>query len=318
MSDFNALVLSLPTRDAAVRMRVWRALKETGCGVLRDGVYVLPVGAADGGVLARLEGEIRSANGFAMTVELTLKSADELARARRLFDRSAAYGELVQKARTLKSSLERLGSRKAQTAILRLQRAFDRLALIDFYPGQAKRQAADALAELSQSFEEIYASGEPNPSRKRLRRVKRERYRRRLWTTRADLWVDRLASAWLIKRFIDPEARFAWFDRQRGRPKDAVGFDFDGAHFTHVGNRVTFEVLLASFGLEGDPGLAALGAAVHFLDAGGIPVADARGLETMLRGAKEKTRSDDMLLAEAMRLLDLFYSGHSKGTIPRG
>ena len=76
-------------------------------------------------------------------------------------------------------------------------------------------------------------------------------------------------------------------------------------------NRVTYEVLLESFGLEADPALAKIGAAVHFLDIGGIPVADARGLETLLRGIKEKTRDDDALLAEAMRIFDLLHAAYA-------
>ena len=193
----------------------------------------------------------------------------------------------------------------------RLQRSFDRLAEIDFFPGQAKRQAEDALSALARDFQQAYSSGEPQPSRKRVRSVDAARYRRRVWATRRDLWVDRLASAWLIKRFIDREARFVWIDRPRDRPRSAIGFDFDGAAFTHTGNRVTFEVLRATFGLDADPALVKIGAAVHFLDVGGIPVADAKGLETMLRGIKEKSRSDDALLAEAMRILDLFYSAYA-------
>lgn len=313
MADLQGLVLSLPTRNSAMRMRVWRALKETGCAVLRDGVYVLPPEAPGTQVLARLESEIRSAAGFAMIVGLSLKG-EELARIRALFDRSPEYGALVRRIASLKGSLASLGPRRAQTGLRKLQRDFDRLASIDFYPGQAKRQTIDALAKLKQRYRETYGAGEPNPSRKRVRPIDPARYRARVWTTRKDLWVDRIASAWLIKRFIDPEARFVWFDRPSARPRDAVGFDFDGAHFTHIGNRVTFEVLLSSFGLDGDPGLSALAAAVHFLDAGGIPVPDAKGLETMLRGAKEKNRTDDELLEQAMRLLDLFYSGHTSGT----
>jgi len=79
MTTLNALVLSLPTHNSTMRMRVWRALKETGCGVLRDGVYVLPQDAGGGAVLPRMEGEIRSAGGFAMTVELKLKAAQNAA-----------------------------------------------------------------------------------------------------------------------------------------------------------------------------------------------------------------------------------------------
>jgi len=87
MTLLNALVLSLPSRNSTIRMRVWRALKESGCGVLRDGVYVLPAGSGGIDVLAEMESEIRSAGGFAMTVDLKLKTADQHARVRSLFDR---------------------------------------------------------------------------------------------------------------------------------------------------------------------------------------------------------------------------------------
>jgi hypothetical protein len=312
MNQFNALVLSLPTRNSTMRMRVWRALKETGCGVLRDGVYVLPAGAPGAGVLPEMESEIRSTGGFAMTVELRLKSAEQQAHVRKLFDRSADYGTLVQNIGVAQTSLPRFGPRKAQTAVQRLQRWFERVSEIDFFPGQANRQAANAMSALKRRFQEVYSRGEPRPSRKRLRHLNGARYRSRVWATRKDPWVDRLASAWLIKRFIDRDARFVWIDRPRERPKRAIGFDFDGAEFTHANNRVTFEVLLTSFGLDNDPALAAIGAAVHFLDVGGIPVADAKGLETVLRGIKEKTRNDDTMLGEAMRILDLFYSGYAE------
>ena len=312
MSRFDALVLSLPVRHSTVRMRVWRALKETGCGVLRDGVYVLPAGSAGDAVLAKMESQIVAAGGFAMTVELEIKSAEHLEQVRKLFDRSADYGALVRKVGVATNSMPRLGPRKAQTTIQRLQRSFDRLTQIDFFPDGAKMQAAEAISALKRSFQEAYPRGEPHPASKRLQQVNRKRYQRRLWATRKDLWVDRLASAWLIKRFIDGDARFVWIDRPRDRPKKAIGFDFDGAEFTHVDNRVTFEVLLASFGLDNDPALGAIGAAVHFLDIGGIPVADAKGLETLLRGAKDKARTDNAVLAEARRILDMFYSAYAR------
>jgi hypothetical protein len=219
---------------------------------------------------------------------------------------------LVEQVREARLAMQRLGLRRAQTTVQRLERAFDRLAQIDFFPGQAKRQAEDALSGLKRDFRQAYTFGEPHPSGRRVKSVDTARFQKRVWATRKDPWVDRLASAWLIKRFIDRDARFVWIDRPRDRPRKAVGFDFDGAEFTHSGSHVTFEVLLAGFGLERDPALAKIGAAVHFLDVGGIPVADARGLETMLRGIKEKARSDDGLLAEAMRILDLFYSAYAQ------
>jgi hypothetical protein len=312
MMTLHALILSLPTRNSTMRMRVWRALKEGGCAVLRDGVYVLPPEAAGVAVLARMEAEVKSVGGFAMTAELRLPKEEHLTELRKLFDRSADYGTLVAAIRKAQLSVQRLGDRKAQTTMQRQQRSFDRLAQIDFFPGQAKRQAADALSGLKRDVQQAVSSGEPRPTRGRVRPVNGAKYQKRVWATRKDPWVDRLASAWLIKRFIDRDARFTWIDRPRDRPRQAIGFDFDGAEFTHAGNRVTFEVLLASFGLDHDPALAKIGAAVHFLDAGGIPVADARGLETVLTGIKEKARGDDALLAEAMRILDLFHSAYAQ------
>ena len=312
MNMFMALLTSLPTGNSTIRMRLWRALKSTGCGVLRDGVYVLPVDAPQAAALAEAETMVRSAGGFAMTVELNIKTPAQLEYVRNLFDRSGEYGSLVSRVGAAKAGLQRLGKRKADTLVRRLRRSFDDLAAIDFYPGEARAQAQAALAALQSETQRLFVGGEPHAARGKVRRLDPQKFRSRTWATRKDLWVDRLASAWLIRRFIDRDARFVWIERPRDRPKDAVGFDFDGAQFTHVENRVTFEVLLTSFGLEGDPALAAIGEAIHFLDVGGIPVADARGLETMLRGIKGKAQSDDEMAREAGKVFDLFYSAYAQ------
>src|ERR671935_794618 len=104
MTTLNALVLSLPAHNSTVRMRVWRALKDTGCGVLRDGVYVLPEGAGGAKALPAIESDIRAAGGFAMTVGLRLKAVQAPA-VRKLFDRSADYGALMHKVRAARRAL---------------------------------------------------------------------------------------------------------------------------------------------------------------------------------------------------------------------
>src|SRR3954469_19037761 len=110
---FDALVLSLPTRNSTMRMRAWRALKESGCAVLRDGLYLLPSGVDKGGMLKQLETEIRESGGFAMGVELKAPAAKREGGLRGLFYRSAEYGELVREA----------ASAKTGSALSRLQRA---------------------------------------------------------------------------------------------------------------------------------------------------------------------------------------------------
>ena len=141
-------------------------------------------------------------------------------------------------------------------------------------------------------------------------------YQGRLWATRRHLWVDRVASAWLIQRFIDPHARFLWLDTPADCPPDALGFDFDGATFSHVGEQVTFEVLLASFGLENDRGLARLGAMVHALDVGGTATPEAGGFEAVLAGARKRWPDDDALLADIGGVLDSLHAHFSSPRKP--
>ncbi|HVL34029.1 MAG TPA: chromate resistance protein ChrB domain-containing protein [Burkholderiales bacterium] len=307
---YEALVLSLPTRDSTLRMRVWRALKDTGCAVLRDGVYLLPAGRGEAAALDRLEKDIRAYGGFAMRLRAEPAMAADEATLKALFDRTTRYGTLVEQIAAVKGALGSLGPKRARTAIGRMEQALQKLQRVDFFPGQAQQQAAAALEALRGRHAELHSPSEPRASMRGVRRRDRARYQKRLWATRRSPWVDRLASCWLIKRFVDREARFTWLARPSDLPKKAVGFDFDGAEFTHVKNRVTFEILMASFGLEEDPALQPIARAVHFLDVGGIPVPEAKVLETMLKGAREKARSDDALLAEAMRTLDLLYSGY--------
>jgi hypothetical protein len=312
---FAALVLSLPSKNKTVRMRVWRALHALGCGVLRDGVYLLPAGAAQAASLVELEADVKAAGGFAMTVELGLKTPGQLDWVRQRFDRTTEYASLVARVNAAQKST-RLGQDRADTLVKRLRRSFQEIVKTDFYPGQATRQAQDALAALESAVQRL-SSDEPHPAQGRIRRLDPAKYQGRVWATRKNPWIDRLASAWLIKRFIDRKARFAWIDKPADRAKSALGFDFDGADFTHVGNRVTFEVLAASFGLDSDPALNRLAATVHFLDIGGIPVADASGLETVLKGARDGARSDDDLVLAAARIFDHVYSAYrSAGSTP--
>src|SRR6185503_11542736 len=306
---FAALVLSLPSKDKTVRMRIWRALRGIGCGVLRDGVYLLPSGAPQASSFADLESDVKAAGGFAMTVELGLK-ANQVDQVRGLFDRTDEYASLVARINAAKKTLARLGQPRADRLVKRMRRSLQEIVAGDFYPGQAARQAQDALADLETAARESFSSGEPHGAKGRVRRVDPAKYQGRVWATRKNPWIDRLASAWLIKRFVDRKARFRWIDKPRDRPRGVLGFDFDGADFTHVGNRVTFEVLLASFGLEGDRALQQLAAAIHFLDVGGIPIADATGLEMILKGARDNARSDDELVQSAGRVFDHAYSAY--------
>jgi hypothetical protein len=297
--EFLSLFITLPTRQSAGRMRVWRALRALGCATLRDGVYLLPQSDAHAAALSQIADDVKSVKGTADVFLLSAREEIQRGRLVALFDRSEDYARL----------LEAIGAADGgdAKAVRALRREFATLAAIDFFPGEARRQAEAALAAL-----EAAASGEPSSVAGKIRRLASADYQGRTWATRKHLWVDRMASAWLICRFIDRKASFLWLDDPKRCPKKALSFDFDGAAFTHVDGRVTFEVLAASFGLATDPAIARIGAIVHCLDAGGVPVAEAPGIEAVLAGARATAADDDKLLSEASRLFDNLYRNYTQ------
>ncbi|RYU61327.1 hypothetical protein EWI61_04855 [Methylolobus aquaticus] len=305
------LILSLPTQHATARMRIWRALKALGCGVLRDGVYLLPNSAQLRQTLEAQAGEINASGGSAYVLALNALDQEQQETFERLFDRSEDYARLLEVTQQLSRELKAEDVAPLQRRIARLRKDFDQLAALDFFPGEARQQTALALNEFEQALLSRACPDEPHAVERSIPRLRREDHQARTWATRQRPWIDRLASAWLIRRFIDPTARFLWLTQPDECPPDALGFDFDGAVFTHVGGKVTFEVLLTSFGLAGEPALEHLGRLVHVLDVGGIPVVEAPGLAALIRGMQQRFEDDDQLLKEAEKVFDSFYSAFS-------
>ncbi len=307
-SDWLLLVISLPTRSATARMRVWRGLKSLGCVALRDGAYLLPAGAGREQALRELGDECTREDGVAWLMTVQPRSSEDEDAYRALFDRSEEYVELRRSWKEANRSLK--GSTQPELLRLqrRLQREYDAVRAIDFFPGDASAEAEAAWTDFGRRIERLLSPDEPHERAGAIPRLDRAAYRGRTWATRRRLWVDRVASAWLIRRHIDPDAKFRWLARPSECPKAALGFDFDGATFSHVDDRVTFETLLASFGLDDDPALVRLGALVHQLDVGGEPVPEASGFEAVMAGARDRLDDDDALLAEMSTVLDSLYA----------
>jgi hypothetical protein len=302
------VVVSLPTPSATARMRIWRALKGLGCIGLRDGAYLLPEGDEREQRLREIADECIREGGNAWLMSVQPRSAEEATAFRELFDRSEDYVELRKTWKSANRSLATL----AMPDVVRLQRKlirdYEALRAIDFFPGEASVEAEAAWGDLAKRISEILSPDEPHETEGGVPRLDVANYQGRTWATRRRLWVDRVASAWLIRRFIDRDARFRWLARPADCPKSALGFDFDGATFTHIGDKVTFEALMASFGLEGDVALGRIAAMVHQLDVGGEPVPEATGFEAVMAGARERLADDDTLLAEMTAVLDSLYA----------
>ncbi|WP_137885992.1 chromate resistance protein ChrB domain-containing protein [Pseudomonas sp. 2FE] len=300
MKNWLTLIIGLPTANATARMRAWRALKASGAAVLRDGAYLLPDSEACREALVAVERDILSINGTAYLLPIHDPDGERFIE---LFDRREDYARLRGEIEECRGQLNAENALASTKQIRKLRKAFAQLASIDFFPGEARRQLDAALLELETAVGRALSADEPSSRDLPIAVLSRSDYRGRVWATRKRPWVDRLASAWLIQRFVDPQARILWLDTPQDCPAEALGFDFDGATFSHVGSRVTFETLQASFALNA-PGLGRIAALVHYLDVGGLQPVEAAGIERVLAGLRDTISHDDHLLTAASAIFD--------------
>lgn len=303
-SVWHVLVASLPTTSRAARMRLWRRARALGCGVLRDGVYLLPGSEAARIDFQGMADAVSGAGGVAHVLDLTARHANQEADFQRMFDRTGECLTLMADIVRLRDELPHLVEAELRKRGKALRARIDAVRAVDFFGAEPAAATEAAMQQLERAAVEALAPDEPHDQIRAIARVDPAQYRGRRWATRKRPWIDRLASAWLIGRYVDSKARFVWLDAPSDCPPDAVGFDFDGALFSHANERVTFEVLAASFGLDADPAIGRIGALVHFLDVGGIPVAEAAGVARIAAGFRESLQDDDELLARMSLVFD--------------
>ena len=308
MNGWLILTATLPTNPSALRVRVWRALKATGAGTLREGVYVLPDGAATAQSLWDIERTIAEAGADAHM--LVVKARDEAQEKafRALFDRGDLYAELLQCVKEVRGALKKATEAALHKSLRALEQQLQAIRASDFFPGKAHERAVGALAALRREVELHLSPGEPASASVDIQRLAVRDFQGRTWATRKRPWVDRLATAWLVQGFVDKAPKFIWLDDPKKSPAKALGYDFDGARFTHVGDKVTFEVVATTFSLDDDPGIRGVGQLVRYIDVGGMPMDEAPGFELLVRGLQAQHKADDALLAAAVPLFDTLYA----------
>src|ERR1700722_18095920 len=296
LSSWVVLITNLPLDDAAMRMRIMRTLEATGCAVLRDGVYLLPDSPAHRKSFGKLGEYIDGARGSAhFLVFPSLDDKQEIA-FRAMSNRGREYDELVKVVESMRAGFGVSEPTAIARVLSKQRRELTSMIALDFFPGAARENAKRVLDELER---QVYAMMFPDEPATAALAKRDGEFARRAWATRKPLLADRLASAWLIRRFIDPEAIMVWLDKGQAAPSSVVSFGYEDARFRSRNDRVGFEELLTAFGLEQHHALKRVGALVHYLDAGGKPVAEAPGVDTLLQGAYRRNKDDDELLAEA-------------------
>lgn len=308
MINWLILTATLPAAPSGLRVRIWRALKATHCATLRDGVYILPATAPPAKGFWEMDAAIREAGAESHLLELQARDDAQETSFQSLFDRSDLHAEFAQSLNEARKAFRSATETDTRKSLRTLEQQLQSILDADFFPTKAAESSTAGLRALRQEVERKLSPGEPTVAVGEIPQLAIADYQGRTWATRTRPWVDRLATGWLIQRFIDKKPSFVWLAQAKHCPKTALGFDFDGATFTHVGERVTFEVLAAAFSLDQDPCIKRLGELVHFIDVGGIAVDEAAGLELLVRGLQAQHTDDDALLHAFSNLFDTLYA----------
>ena len=305
MATWLVTIAQLSTDDPAARMRVLRTLESLGAAVMREGAYILPDSAANRQALDALADYIGKSAGSAQVLQVQASSEAQQDSFQRLFDRSARYDALIKTVESLRVGFGHSDPSAISRVLHKQRREFDAIAALDFFPTAARERAEQALAEADAEVKKLRFAA---PSQAAL--ASGENLLRRTWATRKPPWADRLACAWLVRRFIDPEATLVWLDKADEVPAGALGFAFDGAHFASSASRVAYEDMLARLDLQKSPALVKIGSIVHFLEMGGEAVPEAAGVQTLLHGAQRRAPRAEEWLTEAEKTFDLLYEAY--------
>lgn len=305
MATWLVTIAQLPTEDPAARMRVLRTLESLGAAVMREGAYILPHSTANRQALEALADYVGKSAGSAQVLEVHAASEAQQQSFQRLFDRSARYEALIKTVESLRAGFGHSDPGAISRVLHKQRREFDAIAALDFFPTPARARAEQALAAIDAAVKQLRFAGASQASL-----GAGESLQRRTWATRTPPWADRLACAWLVRRFVDPEATLVWLDKNDVLPAHAVGFAFEGAHFAPDATRVAYEDMLARLGLLKNPALVKIGSIVHFLEMGGEPVPEAAGVQTLLHGAQRRAPRPEEWLAEAEKTFDLLFEAY--------
>jgi len=300
----------LPPKPAYLRTKVWRHLQRLGAVAIKNSVYALPRSEEALEDFQWVLREIAEGGGDASMCEARFVDglSDQQVEAMFHSARDADYLQVAEDARRLAENLSAASSHAPLEAeIAKLRHRLNAIIDVDFF-GAPGREAAEGL--LASLEGEVRMQGEEKAgATDRL-----EGFRGRTWVTRKGIHVDRIASAWLIRRFIDPEARFKFVPSKGYEPKAGeLRFDMFEAEFTHEGDRCTFEVLLQRFRID-QPALRAIAEIIHDIDLKDEKFGreGAAGFEHLITGISLAHREDEARLQRGSAALDDLYVYYGK------
>ena len=312
------LIHQLPAKPAYLRVKIWRRLQDLGAVAVKNAVHALPMNEETQEDFEWLLREIVEGGGEAVVCEARLIDGLSDQEIRALFDqaRDADYEAVAKDTRALAKSLRPNAKPEAlaehRTQVARLRKRLAQVVSIDFFGAIGREKAESLLSGLETRLSE----GEVVKNKASIDSAETAfgALRDRTWVTRQGVYVDRIASAWLIRRFIDPQARFKFVPGKGYRPHPGeLRFDMFEAEFTHEGDKCTFEVLLERNALK-DPALRAIAEIIHDIDLkddkfGRTEVA---GIRTLVEGISVATEDDSERIARGTEVFNSLYDYFKK------
>ncbi|MGH7496670.1 MAG: chromate resistance protein ChrB domain-containing protein [bacterium] len=313
------LVHQLQTPRSRERVKIWRLTKKVGAVLYRNSVYVLPYSQERLEDFQWLCQQIRDAGGEASVFVSESHDEKEYRALRGLFQRSREedYAAIQSAAEKLLERIRRAKKASQPSAAVvkalgkeakKLNESFAEIQRVDFFDTLLSKKLNHALEQIKTHLAAIEPQREsPQP----LKRYSRKTFQGQVWSTREHIHIDRLCSAWLLRRFIDPKAKFV-FAPENKLPKGAIPFDVFGAEFSHHGEDCTFETLLKSFQLK-DKALTVIAEIVHDVDVKdekfGRP--EAAGLDVVVRALSDSLQDDHKVLEIGAVIFDALYTRFS-------
>jgi Spy/CpxP family protein refolding chaperone len=306
------LIHQLPTKPAYFRVKIWRRLQGIGAVAVKSTVYALPANPETQEDFEWLLKEIVEGGGEAMVCEARLIDGLSDAQVRALFDaaRDEDYEEITNEARALIAQWEagpdRSEAAEARNQARRLRKRLAEIVALDFFGATGRLSAESLIAELEQRT----AEGDSMPEeRKQAVSSALDDLKGRTWITRKGVHVDRIACAWLIRRFIDPAATIRFVPGKGYVPKEGeLRFDMFEGEFTHEGDRCSFEVLMMRSGVA-DPSLSAIAEIVHDIDLKDKKFGreEAAGIANLIAGIAIGNDEDEQRVAQGGSVFDNLY-----------
>ncbi|MHC4357186.1 MAG: chromate resistance protein ChrB domain-containing protein [Planctomycetota bacterium] len=310
-------IYSLPLEASKERVRLWRKLKQLGSVALKNSVYILPHTETFYENFQWLKQEVQTVRGEATLLKVNHIEDVSNAEIVELFtnERDKDYTQIISDCEGLIRRLKKLPQKESsieQDILFKeFQKIRQRLKLvgeIDLFNAPLRTQANRLLEQCEKKIKGNIRGRKG----KMLLTLTKKNFANRKWVTRPRPHVDRLASAWLITKFIDPKAEFI-FASEKERPKGATPFDMLGAELSHHSEDGTFETIVKAFAIK-DKTVWEIAKIVHDVDLrdGKYGMQEAKGIELILRGLMQTLKDDQSLFEAGISLFETLYQGLKK------